>query len=481
ISNINNIILYSKIQSPIILDCPPSYLWFQNLHKQISILPLPFQEKQTTPSMEEPPIPQPNNGFYHSIRSTLFRAAINGVERLMLDGNKHNNPRNFITNSFKNRGSSASPVSAADMLLMMDNNQYEWRMINTNHKSEPFISISSIIKLPHLLLMKFIAFHFHLLTSFFMFPIRVTSFSIATLKHAILGQLAVKNIARKLCGAAVRRAIGNGGGGGEMMKRSVRDVGVKFGRGVLWCCYVGLVLMGMVAVGFLFGSLLVNSVVEPPFQGKEALKFDYTKDSPVADVAVGIPHSRKLQITVMLMMPESDYNRKLGMFQKVRVELLSSIGKVMNTTTSPCILQFKSQPIRLAETIIKSLPILMGVMSESQMVELRMDKLSAGGLENPTASIKVSLDQRAEYRKVPGAGIPEVYVAWLKLESELPPAKRLLWEWRRTVYVWTGILLFLAELVLAFVFCRRLIVPVAGFGRKLSPFVNVFAAKKYIE
>ncbi|CAN1299326.1 SEI3 [Linum perenne] len=114
----------------------------------------------------------------------------------------------------------------------------------------------------------------------------------------------------------------------------------------------------------------------------------------------------------------------------------------------------------------------MGVMSESQMVELRMDKLSAGGLENPTASIKVSLDQRAEYRKVPGAGIPEVYVAWLK---------RLLWEWRRTVYVWTGILLFLAELVLAFVFCRRLIVPVAGFGRKLSPFVNVFAAKKYIE
>ncbi|CAN1127698.1 SEI3 [Linum perenne] len=107
----------------------------------------------------------------------------------------------------------------------------------------------------------------------------------------------------------------------------------------------------------------------------------------------------------------------------------------MNTTTSPCILQFKSQPIRLAETIIKSLPILMGVMLESQMVELRMDELSAGGLENPTASIKVSLDQRAEYHKFPGAGIPEVYAAWLKLESKLPPAKRLLWEWRRTVYV----------------------------------------------
>ncbi|CAN0840649.1 SEI2 [Linum grandiflorum] len=421
--------------------------------------------------MEEPPNPQGNNRFppqpntlYDSIKCILFKAAINGAERLMLDGKKKKKKHNFI-HTLENRG---SPVFGDEMLL-----------IRNHHKSRPFIPISSIVKLPHFLMTKFIAFQIHLLTSFFTFPVRVTSLSISALKHAVLGQLVVKNIVLKLCGAVVNKAIENSGGG-VTRKCSTRDVAVKLGRGVVWSCYVGLVLAGMLACGFLFGSLLVSSVVEAPFQGKEALNFDYTKDSPVAYLPLDVPHSRKLQLAVSLVMPESDYNRKLGMFQ-VRVELLTSMGKVMKTTSSPCILQFKSQPIRLAETLIKSFPLLIGAMSESQTVELRMDELSAGGIDDPTASIKVSLDQRAEY-KIPGAGIPEVYAAWLKLESQLPRAKRLLWQWRRTVYIWTGILLFLIELVLAFVFCRPLIIPAAGFGTKSSSrIVKVFAAKKFIE
>jgi seipin len=78
--------------------------------------------------------------------------------------------------------------------------------------------------------------------------------------------------------------------------------------------------------------LVVGKIAEKPVRIKEELNFDYTKPSPVALVPIGsctgapnfnkkwsstrvIPANHKLELTVLLNLPESDYNRRLGVFQ----------------------------------------------------------------------------------------------------------------------------------------------------------------------
>ena len=95
-----------------------------------------------------------------------------------------------------------------------------------------------------------------------------------------------------------------------------------------------------VIVYFTISGVLMRYLVEEPLEIKENLNFDYTNSSPVAFVpivscaAVGcgvkcmekidigknvgsrvIPPDHKWQVTVSLTLPESEYNRNLGMFQ----------------------------------------------------------------------------------------------------------------------------------------------------------------------
>ena len=152
-------------------------------------------------------------------------------------------------------------------------------------------------------------------------------------------------------------------------------------------------------------------------------------------------------------------------FLQVRVEFLSALGKVTASSSQPCIMRYKSQPIRVVETIIKSAPVIAGFVSESQILNIKMDEFTEG-LE-PTAFLKVMLEHRAEYKA--GAGIPEIYAASLSLESELPRLKRLIWLWKRTIFVWISFILFLTELMFALVFCRPIIIP---RGRPRIPYTK---------
>ena len=74
-------------------------------------------------------------------------------------------------------------------------------------------------------------------------------------------------------------------------------------------------------------------------------------------------------------------------FLQVRVEFLSALGKVTASSGQPCIMRYKSQPIRVVETIIKSAPVIAGFVSESQILNIKMDEFTEG-LE-PTAFLKV--------------------------------------------------------------------------------------------
>lgn len=78
----------------------------------------------------------------------------------------------------------------------------------------------------------------------------------------------------------------------------------------------------------------------------------------------------------------------------------------------------------------------------------------------PVMGIRIILEQRAEFS--PGAGIPEIYAASLKLEAELPLLKRILWNWRWTLFVWSSMGFFVFELLLALICCRPCIFPRSG-------------------
>ncbi|KAJ8543000.1 hypothetical protein K7X08_005523 [Anisodus acutangulus] len=243
--------------------------------------------------------------------------------------------------------------------------------------------------------------------------------------------------------------------------------------------------IGLLVMGFVISGLTMRRLLEEPIETTKALNFDYTKTSPVAFAPLAasglsttliskpkiedrpIPYNHKLQLTVSLTMPESEYNRKLGIFQ-VRVDCLSSNGKVTATSSYPTMLKFKSQPIRLVETAIKSIPLVTGFQSEVQNLKLIINDFIEGF--EPTACFKVVLEKRAEYQPE-GAGIPEIYAATLHVETELPQIKRIIWIWRRSVFVWIGILVFLSQISFALIFCRPVLLP----GRRI---MTVLGTKK---
>lgn len=255
-------------------------------------------------------------------------------------------------------------------------------------------------------------------------------------------------------------------------------LGVRVGWGLLWLSYLGFVLVSLLVFAFVVSGVILKCVMEEPIRVMEELTFDYTKESPTAFVPLMscpeseflecgegvrselngesrvIPLGHKVFASVLLTLPESYYNRNLGIFQ-VRADFLSGNGQRLASSRQPCMLQFRSPPIRLMLTFLKLAPLVTGYSSESQTLNIKF----RGYIERnePTSCLRVILEQRAEFTK--RGGIPEIYVAFLKLESQPPFLKRILWYWKGTVYIWISITIFVVELLFTLVCCTPIIVP----------------------
>ncbi|KAH6559197.1 hypothetical protein KP509_1Z017600 [Ceratopteris richardii] len=92
------------------------------------------------------------------------------------------------------------------------------------------------------------------------------------------------------------------------------------------CILLGVLLLPTLFLDYVF----MSKIVEEPVSFKEPLHFDYTLPHPAAVLSLNslkskgishpervrpIPVGHKVQVTVFLTLPESDYNRDLGMFQ----------------------------------------------------------------------------------------------------------------------------------------------------------------------
>lgn len=89
-----------------------------------------------------------------------------------------------------------------------------------------------------------------------------------------------------------------------------------------------MVLALVMAVAVILGVLLVNLWVEKPVVVREKLYFDYTDANPSAVFVFGgnrygkhggggggVPVGHTFHVSVVLVVPDSDYNRDIGVFQ----------------------------------------------------------------------------------------------------------------------------------------------------------------------
>ncbi|XP_073144520.1 seipin-2 [Henckelia pumila] len=341
---------------------------------------------------------------------------------------------------------------------------------------------SSLLDLLAGLVIKAISFQFDLSVKIFMFPIWLSYY----LFMVVFNPFWLLKCG-KLCLARKMKRLWN------LMRENVSPfvyewfkehqaiwkLGLKCGWGLLWSAYVCFVLVGLLVSSFVIGGLLIRRLVEEPIGIRGNLNFDYTEKSPVAYVPIiadpelsyetylaekpetlkgggsrAIPANHKVQVTVLLALPESEYNQNLGIFQ-VRVDFLAKDGRTLAGSRRPCMLQYRSQPIRLLLTFLKAAPILTGYMSESQNLKINFRGFTEGVV--PTAYLRVAIEQRAEFK--PGGGIPEIYASSLTLESELPFFRKLIWFWKRSLFVWTSMTIFTMELLFALLCCKSIMIP----------------------
>lgn len=127
----------------------------------------------------------------------------------------------------------------------------------------------------------------------------------------------------------------------------------------------------------------------------------------------------------------------------------------MASMSRPCILQYKSMPIQLILTLFEMVPLVTGYRLESQTQHIKMVTYTEGAL--PTASFKVGLEGRAEFPS--GAGVPEVYSAFITVKSKHIILKNLIWYLKPFLFLWMAFMLFILELFFMLLFFRSIVFP----------------------
>lgn len=137
---------------------------------------------------------------------------------------------------------------------------------------------------------------------------------------------------------------------------------------------------------------------------------------------------------------------------KVAAEIISSDGDVLASSTQPCMLRFRSLPVRIMRTLLMGLPHVLGISCETQKLILGIVEYKE---KNPrTEAIKVTLKPRS------GTGdIPQLYSSEILLNSRLPWGKNLAYNWKWTFYVWVSLYVYIILLIALLCCCKPFIFP----------------------
>lgn len=255
----------------------------------------------------------------------------NGENKALLLGDDHHN---FLANLMKHY-----LLFGADMLLMARKPAFSI--------SEPRIDNEFPLNFTALMivvLLKLAGIHVSLFIRLFTFPVRLLSlslmflmfpFQIAThLKHHM------KKMLMRACHASHMRLAAFVCSRLES-RSSVLKLAARFGKAVFSAAYVFFLLVGLLVSGFAIGGIVMRNLVREPIHTAQTLNFDYTRTSPAAVVPIvpslakGMLLPYKLKLTVSLTLPESEYNRKLGVFQVHSSSFCISCSILHNTFICP--------------------------------------------------------------------------------------------------------------------------------------------------
>ncbi|KAL8544713.1 hypothetical protein ACS0TY_005083 [Phlomoides rotata] len=225
--------------------------------------------------------------------------------------------------------------------------------------------------------------------------------------------------------------------------------------GLLAAAYVCMVLVVLMIVAGVVGVVLVRAWMEEPICVRESLQFDYTDAHPTALFSFGnravVPPAHTLYVSLLLLMPDSDYNRDVGIFQ-LSAELISFQGNVIKKASHPSMLVFRSWPIRYTRTFLMGVPLLLGITTETQRITFPILKhKEAAGTEH----VRITLFPRAGT-----SALPQFYGAQVVVRSRPPWTKELVYNWKLTFCVWTTMSIFMMFVSVVVFFLKPLISPV---------------------
>ncbi|KAA0038262.1 seipin-1 [Cucumis melo var. makuwa] len=232
----------------------------------------------------------------------------------------------------------------------------------------------------------------------------------------------------------------------QRVKVAVRRV--SYGAVAAGMMCMVMVLLLIVAVGV--SGLGIRYWIEEPVDIKEKLRFDYTEARPRALFGMGNGNTMKMK------------KKNLGI--PLSAELISTNGNIITSSSQPCMLRFRSAPVRFARTLLTSFPILIGISTEAQRLSFPILKHKEENQER-SAAIQFTISPR-----IGTSALPELYEAHIVINSKLPRMKELLRRWRWTCFLWTSIYLYLMFLAIFMLFWK----PVMFRAMTLTPELSDF-------
>ncbi|MCO5611585.1 hypothetical protein L7F22_065838 [Adiantum nelumboides] len=220
----------------------------------------------------------------------------------------------------------------------------------------------------------------------------------------------------------------------QKIKPLLIAVAKRMGSGCVTAAFVLALLAALLFISLFLSyfAVLKGSSTQKPIHITKQLYFDYTKSHPVAsldllslniypkgNVSKSIKANHKTSFryrgTIFLTIPESNYNRNLGVFQ-VTSELLSDTGDVLSKASQPSMLHFKSNILHNVRSISLAIPLLAGVASETQTLRLPLlDWQQDMAFSKHSSVLRISLVPRAG--RGSSDGLPELYRAEIQIDS----------------------------------------------------------------
>lgn len=288
---------------------------------------------------------------FNNITDTFLDSDSNSKSSINNNNNNHKSKRKL--HSTRSRSTS---INLRKLLHHQNNNDSEiTTLIDNSITSDSPESDSSFLFVLSGLLIKVIGFQLNLLVNSVTFPIWLTYYSYMFIIHPFSSiRLAKVYILDKLSTvfgmsfSCVKSIIYSW----IKKNESTWKLCFQIGWGLLWSVYVGFILISLLLFAFLISGVIMKCILVKPIQITEMLSFDYTKDTPVAFVPLMscpdpsflecselikpgssgetrvIPLDHKVYATVVLTLPESYYNRNLGVFQ-VCFKIILKVGNVL--------------------------------------------------------------------------------------------------------------------------------------------------------